>query len=201
MDATPRMFGSSVTMETDDVELVDRSLAGDREAFGDLVERYQARFRAMVARYVASNDDAADIVQDAFIEAWRALAGFDRSRPVGPWLRSICRHRMIKHLRERSRLPSSPLSALDQRMAELAEQGAETSDDADQRLAALRNCLKRLSSDQREVLIARFQDGCAVQKIAAKSGRAPNSVSMLLLRLKDALMRCVGERLASGRAS
>ncbi len=186
-------------MEPDDAELVERALGGNADAFGEVVMRYQSRFRVMVARQVASADDANDIVQDAFIEAWRGLGSFDRSRPVGPWLRAICRHRMIKHLRERARLPASPMAAIDERLAGLAEQDMHkdhADEDTDRRLTALRHCLEQLDARQRAMLTARYRDGLAVQEIAARTKRLPNSVSMALLRLKDGLMRCMAARLS-----
>ena len=83
----------------DERELIRRAQQGDREAFGQLVALYQARLRAYVARYVPRADEVFDIVQDGFIDALEHLDRFDADKEVGPWLRAICRNRMLNHFR------------------------------------------------------------------------------------------------------
>ncbi len=73
----------------EDAELAALALAGDREAFGRLVERYAGQARR-VARAVLGNEaDADDAAQDAFLSALRNLGRYDASRPFGPWLMRI----------------------------------------------------------------------------------------------------------------
>ena len=59
----------------DEKESIRRAQEGDREAFGPLVELYQARLRAYAARYVESGDDVFDIVQDVFLNAFKSNSG------------------------------------------------------------------------------------------------------------------------------
>jgi len=68
-------------MEPDDAELVERALGGNADAFGEVVMRFQSRFRVMVARHVASAEDANDIVQDTFI-LHRGVAWSGQFRPL-----------------------------------------------------------------------------------------------------------------------
>jgi RNA polymerase sigma-70 factor (ECF subfamily) len=73
----------------EDAELAALALAGDREAFGKLVERYAGQARR-VARAVLGNEaDADDAAQDAFLSALKNLGRYDASRPFGPWLMRI----------------------------------------------------------------------------------------------------------------
>ena len=73
----------------EDAELAARAHAGDREAFGKLVERYAPQARR-VARAVLGNEaDADDAAQDGFLSALRALGRYDPTRPFGPWLMRI----------------------------------------------------------------------------------------------------------------
>jgi len=73
----------------EDAELATLALAGDREAFGKLVERYAGQARR-VARAVLGNEaDADDAAQDAFLSALKNLGRYDASRPFGPWLMRI----------------------------------------------------------------------------------------------------------------
>jgi RNA polymerase sigma-70 factor (ECF subfamily) len=59
------------------------------------------------------------------------------------------------------------------------------------RLAALHHCLKQLDADHRRLLEQRYADGVEVQALAQALGKSPNAVSMILLRLKTVLQRCV----------
>lgn len=73
----------------EDAELAARAFAGDREAFGELVQRYAGQARR-VARAVLGNEaDADDAAQDGFLAALRNLGRYDPSRPFGPWLMRV----------------------------------------------------------------------------------------------------------------
>jgi RNA polymerase sigma-70 factor (ECF subfamily) len=178
----------------DEADLVRAASQGDREAFAGLVRAHQARLRALAALSLASRDDVHDVVQEAFIDAWRGLPRFEAGREFGPWLRTICRNRVAKFLRDRMPTRRRELALVD---AALLEQPALPEDDADRRLAALRACLQALDAPQRELLAARYRDETPVQALAADLGKSPNAVSMVLVRLKSALMRCVANRLGT----
>ena len=85
----------------DDQRLVRQAQAGDRDAFALLVRQYQSGLRGLVALSIPNRDDVHDLVQEAFVDAWRGLDGFDPTCPFGPWLRTICRNRVRKFLRDR----------------------------------------------------------------------------------------------------
>jgi RNA polymerase sigma-70 factor len=179
-----------------EAELVAAAVAGDREAFSGLVRLHQARLRALVALSVHGHDDVLDIVQESFLDAWRALARFDTTREFGPWLRTLCRNRVARFLRDRLPRRRRELALVDQALAD----GGEVDDAlAERRLDSLRRCLETLGDDHRRLLARRYQDEVAVQELAAELGKSANGVSMILLRLKTALMRCVaGHELAGG---
>src|SRR5690606_34121353 len=85
----------------DEDRLVRLAKEGDREAFAGLVRLHQERLRGLVALSIPGRDDVHDLVQEAFVDAWKGLDGFDASCPFGPWLRAICRNRVRKFLRDR----------------------------------------------------------------------------------------------------
>src|SRR4051812_13927893 len=105
----------------DERELVRAAAAGEREAVAALVRAYQARRRALVALSTPSRDDVQDIVQEAFIAAFRGLGGFDHEREFGPGLRTLCRNRMVKFQRGRSGRRGRQLSLVDAALGERAE--------------------------------------------------------------------------------
>src|SRR6266508_4264778 len=83
--ANPARMGSSEP----DKGLVDKALAGDRAAFGVLVERYAAQARRGARAVLGDPDEADDAAQDGLLSALVKLAQFDARRPFGPWLMRI----------------------------------------------------------------------------------------------------------------
>jgi hypothetical protein len=67
--------------EVDDAELLRRHVGGDRSAFGELVHRHQDRLWAVALRTLGDPDDAADALQDAFVNAYRRAASFRAEPP------------------------------------------------------------------------------------------------------------------------
>src|SRR5688500_13678405 len=75
-----------------DGELVDRSRAGDREAFGQLVERHQALVFAVALAATRERTRAEDVAQEAFVSAWRELGKLREHERFGAWVAGIARN-------------------------------------------------------------------------------------------------------------
>src|SRR5437879_13845409 len=87
MASEPQPPGGAPRIEHgDETALVARALAGDRAAFGVLVERYAAPARRVARAVLADPDDADDAAQDALLAALVNLQQYDPRRPFGPWL-------------------------------------------------------------------------------------------------------------------
>lgn len=78
--------------EAEDAELLGRAQAGDRNAFGAVVERHRERLFRAALLIVRDPEDARDLSQEAFVRAFRHLARFDSTRPFYPWLYRILRN-------------------------------------------------------------------------------------------------------------
>jgi RNA polymerase sigma-70 factor, ECF subfamily len=172
----------------DERHLIAAAAAGDREAFSGLVVLYQARLRALVAMTLSERDDVLDVVQESFVDAWRGLDRFDQSREFGPWLRTICRNRTMKFMRDRLPKRRRELALVDEILITAPSEAEEQSAG---RLTALQRCLEQLDADHRRLLEQRYANGVEVQTLAQSLGKSPNAVSMILLRLKTVLQRCV----------
>lgn len=97
-----------------DAMVVAEVLAGHRELFRALVERYQGRVYGMVAHLVGDRELARDVAQDAFLSAFRGLASFDPSRPFAPWLFKIAQRSAftaLRRVRGRRETPDADLVA------------------------------------------------------------------------------------------
>jgi len=72
-----------------DAGLAIKARNGDKRAFTELMQNTKQPLYRFVRRYVTSDDDAYDIVQDSYIAAWTALKRYDERRPFATWLRAI----------------------------------------------------------------------------------------------------------------
>jgi RNA polymerase sigma-70 factor (ECF subfamily) len=95
----------------DEPALIARSRHGDVTAFNCLVERYQESAYSLALRMLGSADAAADVTQDAFFSAFRAIAGF-RGSAFRPWLLRIVSNGCYDVFREQGRHPSISLDAM-----------------------------------------------------------------------------------------
>lgn len=92
-----------------DMELVEKSISGDIDAFEDLVRRYQNKVFSIAYRMLGSREDAADIAQEAFVKAYRALPKFRGEASFQTWIYHIIANTCRDELRKRSRNAAIPL--------------------------------------------------------------------------------------------
>jgi len=86
-----------------DAELVLKAQAGDRDAFGSLVERHAPMVRRLARAVLGQAEDAEDAAQDAFLSAWNGFDRFDPRAALGPWLARIALN-AARDLRRRRRV-------------------------------------------------------------------------------------------------
>jgi RNA polymerase sigma-70 factor (ECF subfamily) len=175
----------------DERELALRAKDGDRAAFGEIARLYQARLRAYVACYVPRPEDVFDIVQDAFIDALEHLDRFDPSREFGPWLRAICRNRMLNHFRSCRAGRSAAAAIVDQALLESRGPMEDDLEAAGRRLQALQRCVSRLEPSQRELIDLRYRREVPLEDLSRRLGRSAAALAMALLRLRAALQKCM----------
>src|SRR5437660_12507665 len=102
---TPRARERQALHELDDGRLVLEHLAGDGQAFGALVDRYQTRLLNFINRTIGDRERAEDLVQEVFIRVYRHLHRFDRSKKFSTWVYTIASNLAKNELRNRSRNP------------------------------------------------------------------------------------------------
>jgi RNA polymerase sigma-70 factor (ECF subfamily) len=189
--------GSKLT----DAVVIQKVRAGCPEAFGILVRRYQARLRAMVARYIANHDDVYDLVQDTFLEAFIYIDRFDPEEDFLPWLRSLARHHTLNFLRRMHTRYKAVTPLIIQAMREQIINVPEHHDDSWERLQALRGCFAKLSPKYQQIIRLRYTMQVAVKDIAEQYNRSVASISSLLYRLREILARCVRHKLLQREGS
>ena len=165
-----------------DGEIVRAVLAGDRERYAQLVERYRDRYARYAARMLGSVDAAEDAVQDAFVRAYDQLAQCkDPDKFVG-WFFLILRNRCFAE-RRRNRTSASLEAANGVAAADRADGGAETAE----RRRALQLALLELTPDQREVFVLKHVEGLSYSEIAERLSTSVPSLKMRMHRAYDKL--------------
>ena len=107
-----------------DLQLVRRCQAGDEEAFGELIKRYQRKVFSIALGMVKNPDDAMDIAQDAFIKVHRYIGNFQGSSSFYTWLYRIVVNLSIDHLRKASNRGNMEFDEKIGYQNRLAEEGA-----------------------------------------------------------------------------
>lgn len=142
-------------MGRSDEELVEACQAGEASAFDVLVGRWEDRIRGAAYRILGSEDEARDVAQEAFLNAYRGLTGFKREARFSSWLYQIATNLCRDRLRRRKSRPQVSLEALE----EAGPVIAETRPGAHERLLerdlaeSVRRAIHMLPEEQREVVI------------------------------------------------
>jgi RNA polymerase sigma-70 factor (ECF subfamily) len=145
----------------DDAELLAQHVAGDPDAFGELVVRHRDRLWAVALRTLGNPDDAADALQDALISAYRGAAGFRGGAAVTTWLHRIVVNACIDLARRRAARPTDPLRA-----DPAAEQaGRDRMDERETALTVLA-ALRGLPPEQAAAIVLVDIEGYPVETVA-----------------------------------
>jgi RNA polymerase sigma-70 factor (ECF subfamily) len=145
--------------DQDDAALVRQTLAGQTEAFGALVTRYQKVMFTVAVRMLGNAEDARDATQDAFVKAYQRLASFDSSYRFYSWMYRILVNECLNVTRDRR--PEDPLDA-DAAGSDSPYQDAVASERRDQ----INLALLQLTPEYRTVVVLRHFAGQSYGEIA-----------------------------------
>lgn len=136
---------------------------------------------------------ADDLLQELAERLWRKFGDYDASRPFIAWAIGFARLLAMEWRRGQQSLPL-PLD--DDTLDRLATEAAEDAPRHDDRLDALRACLRKLTERQRIVLRMRYQESMSVVEIASSSNRTLMAVYKVLKHAHQTLLHCISETLA-----
>ena len=178
----------------DDQDLVARAKQGDREAFGELVLRHEGAMLAIARAYFASEADAEDAVQEAFVKAYRRLEQLASDSRFAAWVARITRNLCIDELRKRKVRRHSPLDARGPEgegralVEKLANGGPPTDAPAmDHELRErIEHAIAQIPDKQREVFVLREFSHLSFAEVATTVGCSENTAKS---RMRYALER------------
>lgn len=181
-------------------ELVQRAKQGDEESFAALVEQNQGRIYNLALRMTGNPDDALELSQEAFLNAWKGLGKFQGDSSFATWLYRLTSNVCIDFLRrEKRRSALSMTISLDDeeeaRQAELPDERFSPHVEAErrERQETLRAGLSTLSAEHRRVLILRELEGLSYGEIAQvlclEEGTVKSRIAHARLALRNYLKK------------
>lgn len=175
-----------------DAELVASSLAGNRQAFGRIVERYQRLLCSLAYSVTGRISESEDLAQEAFVEAWGQLRNLREPEKLRPWLCGILRHKVGRLRRSDGREPvrqaegiesADELAATEEPVADIAMQKEEQ--------AILWSELARVPELYREPLVLYYREHRSVEHVAVALDLTEDTVKQRLSRGRKILQERV----------
>lgn len=168
--ATGREVLDAAVREDTDAALVASAKAGDVGAFGRLVERHQRAVYAVVSRMISSRDDVDDIVQEAFLSAYRSIGAFKGEAAFSTWIYRIAVNTSIKHTRKmKTRAAASlddPCTGLSESLVAATTEGPEDAAQRKAREEAVREAVHCLPEKHRAVVVLYYFQELGCEEIA-----------------------------------
>ncbi len=188
------LLQSSVVKPADlDAELVARAKQGDLAAFEDLVREHQKRLFAYVYRMLGNPAEAEELVQQAFVRAWKGLAGFRGRSSFKTWLYRIATNLSINKVKRRKPTVELPETLTGPVRDEPDEQYRRK-----QRAELVRAALDTLPADQRSALVLATYEDMSYREIARAMGKTERAVDSLLFRARTNLRKALEPARRSG---
>jgi RNA polymerase sigma-70 factor (ECF subfamily) len=182
-------------MQMEDAQLVARSLAGDTDAYGALVERYQSAVYATAHYYVGRSEAAEDIAQNAFLAAYKSLRRLKDPSRFAPWLREItCRTAANWLRRHGKRIQNeTPLPYRRQVDLEDVREGPSEPLDRNERFERVQNAIEALPERYRLPVALRYLQELSYAEIAEFTGLTYGETRGILQRAAKMLRAALGD--------
>ncbi len=195
------------TIGDDDAGFVARCQRGETEAFSVLVRRHQKKMLNIAYRMIGDYDEACDVVQEAFLSAYRAIGKFRGDARFSTWLCGIVLNHSRSHMTLRAARSRREAGSLDDPVE--SKDGSFVNEPRSQeesvverlekreREAKVQECIGSLDGEQREVLVLRDIQGFSYEEIGVMLKLPQGTVRSRLFRarnaLKDRLLRVFGD--------
>jgi RNA polymerase sigma-70 factor (ECF subfamily) len=189
----------SVNVTLDDEELLNRARLGDSTAYGQLIERYQERLYRAVRQIVYSPEDAADLCQDAFVNAFQSLSKYRGDSKFYTWLYRIAFNASVSFLRSKKPVLSLEGTRQEEGPAlELADDSASnvpsSAIERDEKVADIRKAMNMLSPEHRLIVVLKEIEELPYEEIAVVLKIPVGTVRSRLHRAREEL-KTILERL------
>ena len=162
------------------------------EQFFRLYNAAQQRTYAFLLVMVHNHNDAEDLLQETASILWERFDEYDRTKSFAAWAIGIARNKALDFLK--SKRTSRPIFT-DQFYQDISEIAADESEKMDQRINALRNCMKKLSIQNQQLIHLRFEKAISIKRISQMSEYSATALYKKMSRIYEALHGCIGRTL------
>jgi len=204
-DTPPAKPAGAIAGASDEV-LVERARAKDEAAFEELVGRYEDKLYRLAMRFVRNETDAQEILQEAFLSAWRNLPAFEGRAQFGSWMYRVTVNAALMLLRSRNRHPEVTVddvepTALNDAVSESGQMmrgSADWSQRADEQLQSqemrkhIQTSVDNLPDGLRTVFLLRDLEELSTEETAEMLGLSVPAVKTRLHRARLALREAIG---------
>jgi len=166
-----------------DAHLIAMARAGNPGAFETIVDRYQGRLLGFCRQMLGSTEDAEDVLQEVFVNAYRAMLADEREINLRPWLYRIARNRCLNHLRKPTADAQESMDLVPAVEAASTAEKVHNREEFRQLLADV----GKLPETQRSALLLREMDAMSYEEIAQAMETSVPSVKSLLVRARISL--------------
>lgn len=166
---------------------IDKTMQGDTQAFGVLVERYQDFIFTVVLRMLKIREEAEEIAQDAFIKAFESLSSFRGESKFSSWLYSIAYRKALDRLRKNKKYVATEL------IEEITEGNLESIENAlgyledQERKQIIQECIAQLPEEEAAIITFYYFEDQSVKEVAVITGLSEDNIKIKLYRSRKKL--------------
>lgn len=164
-----------------DIELIREVLQGSNaRAFETLMKRYTSQVYGAALRLVKDEENAQEVTQMAFIQAYRQLDRW-RGENFGAWVTIIANHIALRMLEKEKRRQTEPLDE------NIDPPNEEYDEQRELQLQALEKAITQLSEAERQIIQWHYYEGVPLQTIAQRVGQTENNIKVRIFRIRERL--------------
>jgi len=171
-----------------DIELINKTMAGDQSAYAELVKRHQRFVFTLAMRFTKSREDAEEVAQDCFTKAYRSLNSFKKESKFSTWLYSIVYTTAMTALRKKRLHTASIDDEATHIQIENTPSGYDVNNAENRsRSFYLNQAIEQLSADDATIITLFYKGEQSLEDIAQTLGVEANSVKVKLFRARQRL--------------
>ena len=170
-----------------DQHCIERTLQGETQAFGTLVERYQDFVFTIVYRMVKVREEAEEVAQDSFVKAFESLSSFRGEAKFSSWLYSIAYRKALDSIRKNKKYRASELIEDITEGDSVFNENALQSLESAERSKTIQDCILKLPEQEAAIVTLYYFDEQSVKEIAAITELSEDNIKIKLYRSRKKL--------------
>lgn len=171
-----------------DTIYIHRTLHGDKEAFGCLVQKYQKMVYTLALKILDNKEDAEDAAQEIFVKCYRALNRYNGSAAFTTWLYKITYNHAIDILKSRNKKWNTTEWKSDMEIGVISHKSMDEKIDHKGIQLLLKEAIHRLLPDEQVIITLYYYEEISLREIAEITGIRENNVKVKLFRIRTKLL-------------